>query len=149
MVMARVLALLLSVICLLLGCREPYVVEPIVSHATLSTNWSEFRPEHVLRWSEPEEELSFRIDTPHRIGEHLEIIGPGDERFVPEVELVANDGKTFLMDTHGFLGGEIVFTFKSRPSALTPIAAIRVRSDTPIAVSNMVWRGYDPKDVKR
>jgi hypothetical protein len=125
------------------------VIESIASHATLSTSWSEFRLEHILRWSEPEEELSFRIDTPHRIGEHLEIIGPEGEGFVPEVELVANDGKTFLMDTHGFLGGEIFFTFKSRPSALTSVAAIRVRSSIPIIVSNMIWRGYDPKNVKR
>jgi hypothetical protein len=147
--MDRVLGVLLSVMCLFLGCREPYVVEPIIAHANLSSNWSEFRPGHLLRWSEPEEELSFRIDTPHRIGEHLEIVGQGDERFVPEVELVANDGKTLLMDTHGFLGGEIVFTFKSKPSVFPSIAAIRVRSAIPITVSNMVWRGYDPKNVKR
>jgi hypothetical protein len=146
--MGRMLAISFGVIFLLLGCREPYVIVPIVSQATLSTNWSEFRPEHALRWSEPEEELSFHIDTSHRIGEHLEIIGPKGERFVPEVELVAADGKTFIPDYHGFLGGDIFFAFRVKPSALTSIAAIRIRSSIPVTVSKMIWRGYDPKEVK-
>ena len=140
---------LFSAIWLLLGCREPYVIVPIVPHAALSPNWSEFRPEHPLRWSEPGEELSFHIDTPHQIGDHLEIVKPKGEGFVPDVELVSTDGKTFVMDTHGFLGGDIFFTFISKPPTLTSIAAVRVRSRIPINVSDMIWRGYDPEEVKR
>jgi hypothetical protein len=132
-----------------LGCREPYIVEPVVSQAVLSTNWKEFRPAHPLRWSRPVEELSFRVDAPHHIGEHLEIIGPSGERFVPEVELLGDNGKPFVMDSHGFLGEEVVFAFRNKPSGLTSIQAIRIRSSTPIDVSNMLWRGYDPKEVKR
>jgi hypothetical protein len=134
---------------LLLGCREPYSVVPIASQATISKNWTEFRPGQPLRWSQQEEELSFRIDTPHHIGEGLEIVGPGGERFVPEVELMADNGKFFVMDSHGFLGEELDFTFKNKPPDLKSIQVVRIRSSTPINVSNVLWRGYDPSRVKR
>ncbi len=140
---------MLGAVSLILGCWNPYVVVPIVSQASISTSWTEFRPAQPLRWSRPEEELSFRVNTPHYIGQNLEIVGPSGEQFVPEVELVADSGRLFVMDSHGFLGEEIVFTFKSKPSDLKSIQAVRIRSSSPISISNVLWRGYDPKDVKR
>jgi hypothetical protein len=142
-------AKLLWILLILTGCRQPYVIEPIVSEAVISKDWTEFRPPHVLGWSQPVEELSFRVDTPHRIGDHLDIIGPSGEKFVPEVELIAADGKSFLMDSHGFLDDEVVFSFKSKPVDLRSVEGVRIRSSTPVHISNMVWRGYDPKTVKR
>jgi hypothetical protein len=134
---------------LLLGCREPYFVVPITSHATISQVWTELRPAQPLRWSQQEEELGFRIDTPHHIGDGLEIVGPGGEKFVPEVELMADNGKLFVMDSHGFLGEEVVFTFKSKPADLKSIRVVRIRSSIPIKISDVLWRGYDPRNVKR
>lgn len=140
---------MLEAVSLILGCAKPYVVVPIVSQSSISTSWTEFRPARPLGWSRPEEELSFRINTPHPIGQNLEIVGPSGENFVPEVELVAESGRLFVMDSHGFLGEEIVFTFKSKPSGLKSIQAVRIRSSSPISISNVLWRGYDPKNVKR
>jgi hypothetical protein len=134
---------------LLLGCREPYSVVPIASQATIAKDWAEFRPAQPLRWSQPEEEISFIIDTPHRIGEALAIVGSGGESFVPEVEVIGEGGRVVIMDSHGFLGEELVFTFKSRPADLRTIQAVRLRSTTPISISNVQWRGYDPRRVKR
>jgi len=148
-IMNKGFATMLGVFSLLLGCREPYFVVPIASHATISSTWTEFRPAQPLRWSQDEEELGFRIDTPHHIGDGLEIVGPGGERFVPEVELMAGNGKSFVMDSHGFLGEEVVYTFKSTPPDLKTIQAIRIRSSTPINISNVLWRGFDRKEVKR
>ena len=138
-----------GVLSLLLGCREPYSVVPIASQATISKDWTEFRPAQPLRWSQPVEEVSFKIDTPHRKGEGFEIIGSGGERFVPEVEVVGENGRVFRIDSLSFLGEELVFTFKSKPSDLKTIEAVRLRSSTPLSVSNLKWRGYDPQQVKQ
>jgi hypothetical protein len=139
-----------GVLLLLLGCREPYSVVPIASQATISKDWKEFRPAQPLRWSQPVEEVGFKIDTPHG-REGFEIIGLGGERFVPEVEVIGESGRVFRMDSLGFLGEELVFTFKfkGKPSDLKTIQAVRLRSSTPLSVSSLQWRGYDPQQVKQ
>ena len=144
-----VAAVMPGVLSLLLACRDPYSVISIASEVTISKDWIELRLARPLRWSRPEEELSFNIDTPHSVGEGLEIIGPRGEHFVPEVEAIGENGNVFTMDSHGFLGEELVFSFKNKPSGLNTIQAVRLRSSTPLRVSNLRWRGYDPQEVKR
>jgi len=68
---------------------------------------------------------------------------------VPEVEVSGESGRVFRMDSLSFLGEELVFTFKSKPSDLKTIEAVRLRSSTPLSVSNLKWRGYDPQQVKQ
>ena len=147
--MKKKLTLMLGTLSMVLGCKTPYNVVPIAPSATLSKDWLELRPEKPLRWSEPEEEISFHIDSAHEISQRLEIIVPNGDRCVPDVELIADDGQSYVMDSHGFLGDEMIFSFKSHPANLKSVWAIRVRNRIPLHVSNLLWRGYDPVEVKR
>lgn len=143
------LTLVIGTLSMILGCRTPYNVVPIAPSATFSKDWLEIRPKKPLRWSRPEEEISFHIDSAHQISHELEIIEPGGERSVPDVELIADDGQPYAMDSHSFVGDEMIFSFKSHPANLKSVRAIRIRNQLPLHVSNLLWRGYDPVEVKR
>lgn len=147
--MKRGLVALIGAILMMLGCRESYTLVPIAKTATLSKEWTEIRPEKILRWSRPEEEIVFHIDSVHQVSRELEIIGANGERGVPDVELIADDGLSYVMDSHGFVGADMVFMFKNNPSHIATFRAVRIRSSIPLSISNLSWRGYDPANVKR
>jgi hypothetical protein len=142
-------SLMLGIFSIMLGCRTPYKVVSIAPSATLSEDWLELRLEKPLRWSEPVEEISFHIDSAHQISDGLEIIEANGQRCVPEVELIGDDGKSYIMDSHSFLGDEMIFSFKSHPANLKSVRAIRLHNRISLHVSNLLWRGYDPAEVKR
>jgi hypothetical protein len=147
--MRRKCGILLLGIVLVLGCRDHYVVQPVAPRAEIGTDWTVLTPPKALLWSKPVEELAFLIDSPHQIGEHLEVVGPKGEKFVPEVQLLSPSGKWYQMDSHGILGEEMFFTLRNGSSDLTSFNEVRIRSDVPITISKVLWRGYDPNDVKR
>ncbi len=115
----------------------------------ISKEWTEIRPVQPLHWMRPVEEVSFHIDSSHDIGSHVEVVAPDGQKFVPEVELVASDGKTYAMDEHGFWGEDMFFTRRDKLSNSVAIQAIRIRSSLPLRISSVIWRGYDPAEVKR
>jgi hypothetical protein len=92
------------------------------------------------------QEFTFHIDSAHQRNSQLEIIGPEGEHSVPDVELVAHDGRTFALEVHGFLNEDMFFT---RRTPVATIVAVRIRNSFPIRVSNVRWVGYDPAKVKR
>jgi len=146
--MKRSVAIMFVACSMMLGCGDRYTQVPIASTAAVSKEWTEIRPLRPLHWTQPVEELSFHIDSPHDIGPHAEILGPGGEKVVPDVELVASDGKTYTMDEHGFWGEDMFFS-RDKLSDSVAIQVIRIRSRLPLHISNLIWRGYDPAKVKR
>ena len=147
--MKQNLVILFGAFLMMVGCRDPYVQVPIAATATVAQNWTEVRPAEPLRWTKPVQEFSFHIDTPHQRSTQVEIVGPGGEHFIPEVELVTVSGKTIVMDGHGFWGEEMCFDWSKGAAGMEPIQAIRIRSRVPLQISNLIWRGYDPAEVKR
>jgi hypothetical protein len=129
------------------GCANPYTQVPVASTASVSTDWSELQPEKPLDWTQPVEEIRFHIDSPHQVDPDLRIIGPGGRKAVPDVELVAADGRTFPMNIHGFVNEDIFFASQARVPVT--IHAIRIRNGFPIHISNIRWVGYDPARVKQ
>lgn len=132
---------------MMLGCKDPYTQVPIAPTATVSTDWTEIRPKQPLHWTQPAEEFIFHIDTPHDIGPHAEVVGPDGQKAIPDVELVASDGKTYPMDEHGFWGEDVFFSREKLADSVS-IQAIRMRSSLPLRISNLRWTGYDPAKVK-
>jgi hypothetical protein len=147
--MRRSLAVLFGAFLTMVGCRDPYVQVPIAPTATVTQDWTEVRPRKPLHWTKPVQEFSFHIDTPHQQSTQVEIVGPGGEHFIPEVELITMSGKTMAMQGHGFWGEEMYFDWGKGGSGMGPIQAIRIRSRVPLQISNLIWRGYDPAEVKR
>jgi hypothetical protein len=147
--MKKSLIFVLAVMSMMLGCGDRFVTVPIARSATLTASWTEFRPAQPLLWSEPQQEICFHIDSPHEISSELTIIGPNGERFVPDVELIADSGRVLVMDTHGFLPDKMVYQLRAKPSDVAVIKAVRIRSSSPLRITNLVWRGYDPAEVKR
>ena len=145
--MKRKVAMIFVACATILGCRDPYTEVFIASTATLSNDWTEIRPAQPLDWTQPVEEFSFHIDSPHEIGPHAEVVGPDGQKAVPDVELIVSSRKTYAMDAHGFWGEDMYFTRDK--SDLEAIQAIRIRSSMPLRISNLIWRGYDPAKVNR
>jgi hypothetical protein len=133
----------------LIGCNERYTDVLVASSASISQQWSELRPEKPLQWTRPEEEFSFHIDTPHQQGEKLDIVGPSGEHCLPDVELVTTSGKTISLDGHGFWGEDMYFYLTKGKPGNEAFQAIRIRCSMPLRISNLIWRGYDPTEVKR
>jgi len=133
----------------MVGCRDPYTQVSIAPTATVTQSWSEVRPPQPLRWTKPQEEFSFHIDTPHQRSPQAEVIGSRGERCVPEVEFVTTSGKTLIADAHGFWGEDMYFYWSKGVPGMEPVQAIRIRSNLPLQISNLIWRGYDPAEVKR
>ncbi len=132
----------------MLGCRDPYTQIRIASSATISQDWIEIRPAEPLHWTQPVQEFSFHIDSPHAVSRELQIVAPDGKRGVPDVELVASDGRTLVLDSHGFWGEDMYFYSRETPAPVT-VQAIRIRSNFPLHISGLTWRGYDPAKVKR
>lgn len=147
--MRRSLAVLFGAFLIMVGCRDPYVQVPIAPTATVTQNWTEVHPTTALRWTKPQQEFSFHIDTPHQRSPQAEIVGPNGQRCVPEVEFVTTGGKTLIADAHGFWGEDMYFYWSKGESGMEPIQAIRIRSSLPLQISNLMWRSYDPAEVKR
>lgn len=146
--MARKMAGVLVGLLTILGCEDRYTQAPIASAATVSKDWVEIRPPQPLKWTRPVQEVDFLIDSPHERGVRADIIGPNGEHWVPEMLLVASDGKIFTMDSHGFWGEDMFFD-RGSPGDSVTIQAIRMRSGMPLRISNVRWVGYDPAKVKR
>ena len=147
--MRPVLVIFLGTLLMMVACRDPYVQVSIASTAAVTQDWKEILPAEPLRWTKPHEEFSFHIDTPHRRGAKAEIVGPQGERCVPEVEFITADGKSLLADAHGFWGEDMYFYSSKGGPGTESIRAIRIRSSLPLQLSELIWRGYDPAEVKR
>jgi hypothetical protein len=137
-----------------IGCREPYTIVPVAPSVNLSKNWIYLHAKPPLRWSQPVEEFSFHIDSPHSFGQindghTVDIVLPNGGRCSIDVELIAQGGRSYAMDSGGVLGGDMYLTFKTKPPKLTSIEAVGIRSSTPLHISHLLWRGYDPAKVKR
>jgi hypothetical protein len=132
---------------LAIACGNPYTIVPIASMANVSADWTELVSAKPLVWAKLAQEVELHIDSPHQRDLELRIVGPDGQKSVPDVELVATDGRTFSMDVHGFLNEDMFFT-RQTPVPV-PIRAIRIRNGFPIRVSNVRWVGYDPANVKR
>jgi len=133
----------------MVGCGDRYTQIPVASSVAISGAWTEIRPPEALHWTQPVEEFSFHIDSPHYIGPNAEVVGSDGQKFVPDVELIASDGKTYAMKEHGFWGEDMFFTRTDRLAGSVTIQTIRIRSSLPLRISNLIWRGYDPAKVKR
>lgn len=131
-----------------LGCRDRYTEIQISPSAEISNHWVVIRAPKPLTWTQPVEEFSFGITSPHEIGLNADIVMPNGEKVVPDVELIMDNGTTCEMDQHGFWGQDMFFTRRQRPASAL-IVAIRIRSTSPLHISNLRWRGYDPARVKR
>lgn len=131
------------------ACTSPYKETVIAQGASISTEWTEIHSPQPLRWSQPAEEFSFHIDSPHQRSPQAEIIGPDGKRFVPEVEFVTSDRKVLVCDVHGFWGEDMYFSYSKGGPGTEPVQAVRMRSSVPLRVSNLLWRAYDPAKVKR
>jgi len=146
----KTLIAVLAMLVLMGGCSNPYTDVPVASSATISQQWSEITPPQPLQWTRPAQELSFHIDTPHEQSTSVEIVGPNGQHCAPDVEFVTTSGKDFPMDAHGFGGDiEMYFWWKQERPEMEPIKTFRVRNCFPIHVSKIIWRGYDPREVKR
>ena len=132
-----------------IGCHHSYFVVEVASGAQLSPQWTTIRPAHLLPWSHPIEELSFHIDSPHAIGRSAELIMPSGMHCSIEVQLVSADGHAYSMVWHNFLNGDMFFGLPQKPPTLNIVQGFRIRSSFPIKVSNLIWRGYDPKTGMR
>ena len=132
----------------MVGCSNQYAEVPVASSAAISQQWSDISPPQPLRWTQPVQELSFHIDSPHEIGPHAEVLLPGGKTVIPDAELITSDGKTFAMNHHGFWGADM-FLSRDKLSDSVTIRTIRIRSSVPLRISNLIWRGYDPAKVKR
>jgi hypothetical protein len=128
------------------GCEDPYSQVSIAPGAIVSTEWTEIRPEKPLAWTKPVEEFTFHIDSAHQRSLNLEIVGPDGKRSIPEVDLIAEDGRVVPLDVHGFLSEDMFFTTQT---PVKTVRAIRIRNSFQIRISNLRWVGYDPKEVKR
>jgi hypothetical protein len=131
------------------GCHRPYADTVVEQRAELSTAWTTIRAEQPLDWSPPIEELSFQIDSPHKISNSGGLFLVDGTRCEIEVELVASDASKYPMEWHGFLDGDMYFTFPHKPAGMRTVEAFRVRSNAPLTISNIRWRGYDPTRVSR
>ncbi len=147
-----ILMILTALLCMVSGCtsrQTRYVEVKVADEAFVSRFWAELRPVALLRWSQPVEELSFLIASPHEKSSSAEIVLPSGQKIVPEVQFITSDGRTLIPDAHGFWGDEMYFTFAEGQPPSTEIKAIRLRSDADLKITRIVWRGYDPKVVKR
>jgi hypothetical protein len=140
---------LLCAISWLSSCRAPLSEVYIARAANLTKDWTEFRPSPQIRWSQPDGEISFHIDTPHKRSNDFEIIGPNGELCVPEVELISDNGQTLVIDTHGWTNQDMVFFIWNQPSHIKNIQAVRIRSSLPLQISNLRWEGYDFAKIKK
>jgi hypothetical protein len=147
--MRRSLVVFFGACLTMVGCRDPYVQIPITPTTTVTQNWTEVRPKMALRWTKPQQEFSFHIDTPHQRSPQAEVVLSSGERCVPEVEFVTTSGKTLVADAHGFWGEDMYFYWSKGDPGMEPLQVIRIRSSIPLQISNLVWRGYDPTEVKR
>lgn len=132
-----------------LACSSAYKETVVAQSASISTRWSEIQSPQPLEWSQPAEEFSFHIDSPHQRSAQADLIGPDGQRFIPEVEFVTADGKTLVPDAHGFWGEDMYFSYSKRVPQTEPVQMVRMRSDVPLRISHLVWRSYDPAKVKR
>jgi hypothetical protein len=130
------------------ACADRYTQVSVADAASVSMDWTEIRPRKPLVWTKPVEEFTFHIDSAHQRSLDLELVGPNGKRSVPDVDLIAEDGRAFSLDARGFANEDMFFsTQKSLP--VSSFRAIRIRNSFPIRISNLRWVEYDPKEAKR
>jgi len=147
--MIRLFVFTLGVITICAGCREAYSVVSIAPDASIGPTWTMIRLAKPIGWSNPEQEIAFRIKTKYKVGEDLSIVLPSGEHVVPEVELIAASGQVYRADVHSFLGDEMIYSFAKKPADFRSVETVQIRSRVPIVVLDMAWIGYDPSKVKR
>src|SRR6266545_1999176 len=113
------------------ACTDPYTQVPIAGVASVSKDWTEIRPEKPLAWTKPVEEFTFHIDSAHQRSLDLQIVGPDGKRSVPEVDLIAEDGRAFSLDARGFANEDMFFSTQ-KPLPVSSFRAIRIRNSFPI-----------------
>lgn len=146
--MKRLLAIALIGVFIQVGCKGAYKEVPIMDSVSLTNDWTEVRATEPSVQQEPQWELIFKIDSLHQRTPAADI-RIGNQTFVPEVQLSTSGRKTIKPDSHGFLGEEMYFSWNRGSIGDDSIVAFRLRSSVPLKISRLVWRGYNPEDVKR
>ena len=131
------------------GCRERYRTVRIEKKAHISNEWTRLTVSMPLKWSEPVEEVHFRVDPPHNIDGQLNPVLSDGTHCVIEVNLIDNRGQRYPSDFHGWLGGNMFYDIGRAPASANEYRAVGFRSNCAMEISDIDWVGYDPRRVKR
>lgn len=138
---------------------NPYSERELSGPVTLSKDWIEIEPKPALVIDRPVQEIVLELDKSIEVNVNtFDLVLPDGSLASPKVELVdqagtvydlsipsaakTNQGKIWL---RGY--GMGIQASSSLPRT-TAFSKVRVRSDSPVFCSKILWRTYDPRDLK-
>jgi hypothetical protein len=145
------LAMGISLLCILIlvGCKMKPTVRQIADTIQINKGWTEIRPMPPLEVTEQVQRISIGVPDIQNWDirpEDNTFVMPGGVAIKIEVELVAADGSSFMLQSLG-LGPGLTFSYlpkglgasASRLPKELRFASVRLRSDQPIQGGPVTW----------
>jgi hypothetical protein len=133
----------------------PVVNQKIYGPVIIKDEWLEIIPKEPLKATRDVSEVILWFAD--RYEPKLELKGvrsPDGRTITPEVQLVAQDGTTYQLTVSSLDETGIGFrlhSFNSTPMSLPKdkiYSRVRVRSNSALKCSSIIWRNYNPRDMK-
>lgn len=134
---------------------HPYVDREISGPIVISPDWVEIAPKNPLRAELVVQQVVIYVQRPIKESrDSWELILPDGSKVIPEVQLIDEQGNVYdLTEPSGTQNPHSVEAFQRGFSNRTlpkdkVYKSVRVRSAKPVSVLKVVWRCYDPRDIK-
>lgn len=133
----------------------PFLDRQIAAKSTITAKWLELTPDKPLVPDREIQEVVLYVEAPIRQSDHpWGCLLPDGSVVNPEVQIVAEDGQAYTMEDFSARVSpkikeyfEIGFGDHDLPKNKRYIT-VRVRCERPISVTKIVWRCFNPWDVK-
>jgi len=137
--------------------RNPNLDIEIYSSVTISNSWFEINPQkplkaerqvnQVILWFAEHQKTSLKGGG---------IIRQDGVAFIPEVELLDEQGNIYKLDISGLDETGIAYSWRGQNNGPHRVSLpserlfvkVRIKSSHPINISSIVWRNYNPQDFK-
>jgi hypothetical protein len=122
---------------------------------TISSEWLEITPTEMLKPERDVSVLFLQVSSPYALDfEKNGIRLPDSSVAIPEVKLIDQDKKEY--DLRVIYMGETGIGFERASIDLHPIGLpkdkvfpkVRIRCSKPVECSKIIWRNYNPRDMK-
>jgi hypothetical protein len=135
--------------------RHPYFEQEISGPLTTSTEWVVITPKEPLAPERERHEVILYFSTPQGVDHKTPGIRSADGSvFTPEVQLVDTGGNVFTLNKITALDPTGI-GLSMRNLALEDVLpvdktypTVRLRSSRPLSFSRILWRCYNPQDMK-
>jgi hypothetical protein len=135
----------------------PFIFRPPLFHnivlaenVEIGSEWIEINPSSSLRVERDNNYIGLVLEPPFKTPYGSHGVETPDGKIVnPEISLADEDGNKYALVYSG-AGGEEVSRYKYRGDLPRdkPFKKVLLRSDFPIKVKEILWSGYDNKDLK-